>query len=97
MRLQLCEAITLLAFYQRRPYISPTDSEKPEDVTSLVWPLTENRCHHSIISFSVSTCYFFLNFVLLSMDRLCGLVVRVPGYRSRGPGFIPGATTFSEK
>jgi hypothetical protein len=23
----------------------------------------------------------------LSMDRLCGLVVRVPGYRSRGPGF----------
>jgi hypothetical protein len=23
-----------------------------------------------------------------------GLVVRVPGYRSRGPGSIPGATTF---
>jgi hypothetical protein len=20
-------------------------------------------------------------------DRLCGIVVRVPGYRSRGPGF----------
>jgi hypothetical protein len=30
-------------------------------------------------------------------DRLCGLAVRVPGYRSRGPGSIPGATTFSEK
>jgi hypothetical protein len=29
--------------------------------------------------------------------RLCGLVVRVPGYRSRGPGLIPGATRFSEK
>jgi hypothetical protein len=27
----------------------------------------------------------------------CGLVVRVPGYRSRGPGSIPGATRFSEK
>jgi hypothetical protein len=26
-----------------------------------------------------------------------GLVVRVPGCRSRGPGSIPGATTFSEK
>jgi hypothetical protein len=26
-----------------------------------------------------------------------GLVVRVPGYRSRGPGSIPGATRFSEK
>jgi hypothetical protein len=25
-------------------------------------------------------------------DRLCGLVVRVPGYRSGGPGSIPGTT-----
>jgi hypothetical protein len=31
------------------------------------------------------------------MDRLCRLVVRVPGYRFRGPGSIPGATRFSEK
>jgi hypothetical protein len=23
-------------------------------------------------------------------DRLCGLMVRVSGYRSRGPGSIPG-------
>jgi hypothetical protein len=30
-------------------------------------------------------------------DRLCGLVNSVPGYRSRGPGSIPGATRFSEK
>jgi hypothetical protein len=30
-------------------------------------------------------------------DRLCGLVVRVPAYRSRGPGSIPAATRFSEK
>jgi hypothetical protein len=30
-------------------------------------------------------------------DCLCGLVVGVPGYRSRGPGSIPGATKFSEK
>jgi hypothetical protein len=29
--------------------------------------------------------------------RLCGLVVRVPGYRSRGPDSIPGFTRFSEK
>jgi hypothetical protein len=28
---------------------------------------------------------------------LCGLVVRVPGYRSRGPGSISGTTRFSEK
>jgi hypothetical protein len=31
------------------------------------------------------------------VDRLCGLVVRVPGYRYRNPGSIQGATRFSEK
>jgi hypothetical protein len=29
-------------------------------------------------------------------DRLCGLVVRVPGYRSKGFSSILGATRFSE-
>jgi hypothetical protein len=28
----------------------------------------------------------------LKLDRLCGLVVRVLGYRSGGPGSIPGTT-----
>jgi hypothetical protein len=29
------------------------------------------------------------NFMLVGqdVDRLCGLIVRVPGYKSRGPGF----------
>jgi hypothetical protein len=30
--------------------------------------------------------------VFLSNDRLCGLVVRVLGYRFGGPGSIPGIT-----
>jgi hypothetical protein len=30
-------------------------------------------------------------------DRICGLVVRVLGYRFGGPGSIPGTTRFSEK
>jgi hypothetical protein len=30
-------------------------------------------------------------------DRLCGLVVRFLGYRSGGPGSIPGTTRFSGK
>jgi hypothetical protein len=34
---------------------------------------------------------------LVLTDRLCGLVVRIPCYGSRGPGSIPGATRFSEK
>jgi hypothetical protein len=29
--------------------------------------------------------------------RLCGLVVRIPDYRSWGPGSIPGTIKFSEK
>jgi hypothetical protein len=31
------------------------------------------------------------------LDRFCGLVVRVPCCRSRGPGSIPGVTKFSQK
>jgi hypothetical protein len=30
--------------------------------------------------------------LIASRDRLCGLVVRVLGYRSGGPGSIPGTT-----
>jgi hypothetical protein len=30
-------------------------------------------------------------------NRLCGLVVRVIGYRSRDPGLIPGATGFPQR
>jgi hypothetical protein len=36
-------------------------------------------------------------FNISSGNSLCGLVVRVLGYRSRGPGSIPGTTRFSDK
>jgi hypothetical protein len=42
-----------------------------------------------------SVKYYILYYILY--DRLCGLVVRVLGYRSGGPGSIPGTTRFSEK
>jgi hypothetical protein len=32
-----------------------------------------------------------------SVGDICGLVVRVPGYRSTGPGSIAGTTRFPEK
>jgi hypothetical protein len=35
--------------------------------------------------------------ITLNKDRLCGLVIRVPGYRSRDTGSIHGATRYSEK
>jgi hypothetical protein len=34
---------------------------------------------------------------IILLGRPCGPVVRVTGYRFRGPGSIPGATKFSEK
>jgi hypothetical protein len=34
----------------------------------------------------------YLRTVSVISDRLCGLVVRVLGYRSGGPGSIPGTT-----
>jgi hypothetical protein len=41
---------------------------------------------------------YHTNFYLCGLyDRLCGLVVRVPGYRSRGLGSMPGAKRFSDK
>jgi hypothetical protein len=33
----------------------------------------------------------------MECDRLCGLVIRILGYRSGGPGTIPGNTRFSGK
>jgi hypothetical protein len=45
-----------------------------------------------------SSCLvLFFDLVYMLDDRLCGLVVRVLGYRSGGPGSIPGTTRFSEK
>jgi hypothetical protein len=40
------------------------------------------------------SCYTTLHFLLVCiiLDRLSGLVVRVLGYRSGGPGSIPGTT-----
>jgi hypothetical protein len=56
------------------------------------------------INSEAASIYLFLHtlYILktnkwISVDSLCGLVVRVPGYRSRGQGSIPGATRFSEK
>jgi hypothetical protein len=43
-----------------------------------------------------SVTVFFL-FSLNYNDRLCGLAVRVLGYRSGGPGSIPGTTRKKEK
>jgi len=45
----------------------------------------------SLVLFSLLTHFLFYVFIYcnLQYDRLCGLVVRVSGYRYRGPGFDP--------
>jgi hypothetical protein len=47
---------------------------------------------------NIQNTLFLFIFVFLNeiKDRLCGLVVRVPGYRSRGPGSDSGSARFSE-
>jgi hypothetical protein len=40
-------------------------------------------------------CNFYDDHIAIEA-AICGLVVRVPGYRSRGPGLTPSATGFSE-
>jgi hypothetical protein len=39
-----------------------------------------------------SSSLHFIIIIIFIIDRLCGLVVRVLGYRSGGPSSIPGTT-----
>jgi hypothetical protein len=56
----------------------------------------ERPCSHgseAVSSYSVSYENIKANKIAgVYLDGPCGLLVRVPGYRSRGPGSIPGAT-----
>jgi hypothetical protein len=62
--------------------------------------LHPRRWQHSItkiVELTLRECLERTNYLLsihyiLSIDRLCGLVVRVLGCRSGGPGSIPGTT-----
>jgi hypothetical protein len=50
-------------------------------------PEHQTTLYEDSFTFTLSIC----------KDRLCGLMVRVLGYRSGGPGSIPGTTRFSEE
>jgi hypothetical protein len=45
----------------------------------------------TVLSVELVPYWIILKYLNFS-DRLCGLVVRVLGYRSGGPGSIPGTT-----
>jgi hypothetical protein len=64
-----------------------------EDTATTEWRSTVGRND----VFETSPSQFNMAYVCLSLvkvmdDRLCGLVVRVLGYRSGGPGLIPCTT-----
>jgi hypothetical protein len=50
------------------------------------------RYHAVQISLKIVLYKSAINTNIYRHDRLCGLVVRVLGYRSGGPGSIPGTT-----
>jgi hypothetical protein len=54
-------------------------------------------CHQLLNFFFQNVIYLLKLFILLHNDLLCGLVVRVLGYRSGGPSSIPGTTRLSKK
>jgi hypothetical protein len=62
-------------------------------VSWLEWPFGRScRIFCPVLSAEIEN-----SFTTPRRDRLCGLVVRVLGYRSGGPGSIPGITIFSEE
>jgi hypothetical protein len=88
-------------------WISPKDREFPslslflnfplplsEAIRHLCNPLTKSMKHDKL---AVAQLLNNVGKLYGTLNRFCGLVVRVPSYRSRGPGSIPGATWFSEK
>jgi hypothetical protein len=63
--------------------------------------LLNSSLSHDCVPIVTSGLYISIKFKkskdLLRILRLCALEVRVPAYRSRGPGLIPGDIRFSEK
>jgi hypothetical protein len=71
---------------------------RPALVSSHIWCPRPDfcYCHTEFIDMGFPSLtrgwVYSLQSLLVLTDRLCGLVVRVLGYRSGGPGSIPGTT-----
>jgi hypothetical protein len=71
----------------------------PESCTIITCKSCDKYCYFVFRTFSFFLTIQRQNLSLATIhrDHLCGLVVRVPGYRSRSLGSIPGDTRLSEK
>jgi hypothetical protein len=65
---------------------------------SLEWSIDQLRSETLMSLYNADFCLFDTIFRRINKsNRFCGAVIRVPGYKSKGTGSIPGATRFSEK
>jgi hypothetical protein len=72
---------------QKRPGIRLRSPRKIRNTSE--WPVPQR-----FVFLQRRIAYTELSSIIRLDDRLCGLVVRVPGYRSRGPGSIPTLPDF---
>jgi hypothetical protein len=54
----------------------------PDQIVKVIICYDKEDYNRACVKFRI-----FNNVVVVKYDRLCGLVVRVPGFRSSGPGF----------
>jgi hypothetical protein len=57
-----------------------------------LWNNTTTILYVFMVYYLINCHRFGINVTIMNIDRLCGLVVRVLGYGSGGPGSIPGTT-----
>jgi hypothetical protein len=97
-----------ITYYKRNCCIVVTLVQAQNELTlkllgtkkSAINGLSHRDCPH-LSQFPAQTAItpvgWFISCFMRAVDRPCGSVVRVPVYRSRCPGSIPGATRFYEK
>jgi hypothetical protein len=54
--------------------------------------ITIQHNNRALVKIVIIVINFVISVQFINVDHLCGLVVRVLGYRSGGPGSIPGTT-----
>jgi hypothetical protein len=100
LKFEICKQNLLRGIFHKKFH---TDFRSGHTNLALLCPMQRVFISQSRVGYSCYICrlhrwvlQIFLSFPF-HFDRLCGLVVRVLGYRSRGLGSIPGTTRFSEK
>jgi hypothetical protein len=81
----------------RKLWNTVTFSEDMAKKLDQIWWTVFHLVHGNVSVRKLWNTVTFSEDITKKLDRPCGLLVRVPGYRFRGPGFILGTSRFSEK